>query len=115
MPTKKKLEKVEGSIPEEFGTVVNNIEAKEDEWEQKTKELTFPFQITVNLTPEERTRLDRICEDGRMTQEQYVSALVKEDLAHKIGRATITGPSKLNGMKTTKLVTGPSNGSWRTS
>jgi hypothetical protein len=81
---------------EEYGIVVD-LEAIEtpDPIEVAIEEIHSPFVVTLQLTPSQRTRLTRLAEDANQSLEAYVSSVVLEDLQQRVGRPTITGPSKL--------------------
>ncbi len=101
--------------------VVVNLASKESEAEQaaekKIADLQLPFELSIKLTSEQRIRLTRLCKDFDTTENEFISNLIIKELESRIGRASITGPSKLHGqpIKGTGTVTGPSNSAhiWR--
>ena len=95
-----------------YGVIVNNVEPTKDEWSDKIADITSPLSISLKLTGEERTRLDRLVEDNRTTIDDYISSVVKASLEERVGKATIFAPSRVNGTST-KKVTAPSNLAWR--
>ena len=95
-----------------YGVIVNNVEPQKDEWSAKIDNITSPFSITLKLTGEARTRLDRLVEDNKTTIDDYISTVVKQNLEERVGKPTISAPSRVNG-SSTKKVSAPSNGVWR--
>ena len=107
-----KLKPVDLEDNKEFGVIVNNVQPTKDEWSEKISDITTPITVSLKLTGEERTRLDRLVEDNRTTLEEYISSVVRDNLAERVGKSTIFAPSQVNGVST-KKVTAPSNGVWR--
>lgn len=101
--------------------VVVNLETKETEddvvAEKQIADLQLPFELSIKLSSEQRIRLARLCKDFDTSENDFISNLVIKELESRIGRASITGPSKLHGqpIKGTGTVTGPSNSGhmWR--
>ena len=81
----------------QFGELVNNVSPTiETEWDVKIAEVETPVKITLRLTGSQITRLQRICSDGSMTQDEYVQQQIVEQLENSVGSGVITGPSFAN-------------------
>ena len=91
--------------PLELGDIVNLKPAKqEDNFEKLADEICVPFTAKLSLTPELRTRLDRVSDDSSKTNDEYIQALLEEHLQKAIGTAVISSPSWAK-----SKITGPRN------
>ena len=76
--------------------------------EKKIKDITAPVKVDLKLTAEQHNRLLRLCSEHSQSPNDYITSLVCKDLESRIGRASVTGPSRLSGNTIGKTVTGPS-------
>jgi hypothetical protein len=76
--------------------------------DQKIKSLETPVDVSLKLSGEQHERLQRLCSNNSMSTTEYITSVVLTDLESKIGRASISGPSKIGDVKTDGLITGPS-------
>ena len=78
--------------------------------DHKIKNITAPVGLSLNLSPEQHERLLRLCSNNDQTPAEYITDVVLADLESRIGRASITGPSRIGGVTVGRKVTGPSRG-----
>jgi hypothetical protein len=78
---------------EKYGTVVNIAPTVDTEWQDKIEELTLPIKFIVNLTAEQKNRLNRIAKEKEMTIEELASSYVTGALDDSVGKSTISQPS----------------------
>ena len=91
--------------------VVRDEEKKEHHTvsiDQKIRSLETPVDVSLKLSGEQHERLQRLCSNNSMSTTEYITSIVLTDLESKVGRACISGPSKIGDVKTTGIVTGPS-------
>lgn len=77
--------------------------------EKKIKELLAPVEVVLKLSAEQHERLTRLCFENNQTKTEYITDVVLSDLESRIGRAAISGPSKIGNVSVGKKVVGPSN------
>lgn len=82
-----------------YGTIVNmdGTPSSDEEAEKQILELSLPVSLNLKLTPEQQSRLNRLCNDNKMTPDQYVQDLLLRELAGRVGKPLVTGPSRLSG------------------
>ena len=78
--------------------------------DHKIKNITAPVSLSLNLTPEQHERLLRLCSNNDQTPAQYITDVVLADLESRVGRASISGPSRIGAVSVGRKVTGPSRG-----
>lgn len=76
--------------------------------DHKIKHITAPVSLTLNLTPEQNERLLRLCSNNSQSPTQYITDVVLKDLESRVGRAAISGPSRIGGIAVGRKVVGPS-------
>lgn len=97
----------------EFGTIVTAAPTKPVTLEKDITEIETPVSVRLTLTPEQHSRFIRTCSLKGMNPDEYVQSLVIEDLTANVGKAIISGPSKIGTVKTTGLIKGPSSRRFR--
>ena len=94
---------------EELGTIVNDITPDPEAVavEEQIKAFT-DTEVTIKLSAPLYERLKRLAEFKGLSVAEYCTSILDDSTAEQVGKATISGPSKLNGQRMTKPVTGPS-------
>ena len=94
---------------EELGTIVNDItpDPEVEAVEEQIKAFT-ETEVTIKLSAPLYERLRRLAEFKGLEIVEYCTSILDDSTAEQVGKATISGPSKLNGQRMTKPVTGPS-------
>ena len=81
-----------------------DIENETDqEIEEQIAEVLSPLLVSLSLTANEKTRLQRLCLDSRQTEADYIVELLREQLGKRVGAAHIKCATDHAGPK----VTGP--------
>ena len=75
----------------------------DEQVEAAIAEVTSPLLVQLDLTPNEKTRLQRLCLDSRQTESEYLVELLREQLGKRVGAACIKAATDHAGPK----VTGP--------
>ena len=75
----------------------------DEQVEAAIAEVTSPLLVQLNLTANERTRLQRLCLDSRQTESEYLVELLREQLGKRVGAAHIKCATDHQGPK----ITGP--------
>ena len=94
---------------EELGVIVNDIkpDPEAEAVEEQIKAFT-ETEVTLKLSAPLYERLKRLAEFKSIDIAEYCRSVLDDSTAEQVGKATISGPSKLNGQRMTKPVTGPS-------
>ena len=95
---------------EELGTIVNDLtpDPETEAVEAAIAELA-DCKVTLSFTPAVYECLRRLAEFKPMPLEEYCASVLIEVTSQQIGKATVVGPSVLNGTASrTKKITGPS-------
>ena len=94
---------------EELGVIVNDIkpDPETEAVEEQIKAFT-ETEVTIKLSALLYDRLKRLAEFKGLDVAEYCTSILDDSTAEQVGKATISGPSKLNGQRMTKPVTGPS-------
>ena len=94
---------------EELGTIVNDIkpDPEAEAVEEQIKSFT-DTEVTIKLSAPLYERLKRLAEFKGLEVDEYCTSILDDSTAEQVGKATISGPSKLNGQRMNKPVTGPS-------
>ena len=94
---------------EELGVIVNDIKPDpEAEAVEKQIQEFSDTEVTIKLSAPLYERLKRLAEFKGLSVAEYCTSILDDSTAEQVGKATISGPSKLNGQRMTKPVTGPS-------
>ena len=94
---------------EELGTIVNDIKPDlEAEAVEKQIQEFSDTEVTIKLSAPLYERLKRLAEFKTQDISEYCLSVLDESTAEQVGKATISGPSTLNGQRMNKPVTGPS-------
>ena len=93
--------------PDTFGIVVNDKKEQTDEWVQKADTLTMPLTFTINLSAEQKHRMDRMATDANKSVDAYLQQLIETHMSPAVAKPMITGPSMLSGTASNKRITGP--------
>ena len=75
----------------------------DEQVEAAIAEVTSPLLVQLDLTPNEKTRLQRLCLDSRQTESEYIVELLREQLGKRVGAACIKAATDHAGPK----ITGP--------
>ena len=94
---------------EELGTIVNDIEPNlELEAVEKQIQDFTDTDVTVKLPAALFDRLKRLAEFKSLDLADYCLSVLDDSTLEQVGKATISGPSKLSGNAVKQKVTGPS-------
>ena len=75
----------------------------DEQVEAAIAEVTSPLLVQLNLSANEKTRLQRLCLDSRLTEAEYIVELLREQLGKRVGAACIKAATDHQGPK----ITGP--------
>lgn len=120
-PTKELTTEELARLASEFGTIVtpegnktpngdvpSQVEPNYVNLDKKIKSIQTPIDVSLKLTPEQHERLQRLCSNNSMSTQQYITDVVLKDLEASVGRAAITGPSRIGNVSVGRKVVGPS-------
>lgn len=124
-PTKELTTEELARLASEYGTIVTpegnkggnggvpanepQVEAHTVSIDNKIRNLHTPIDVSFQLSPEQHERLQRLCANNGVSTKQYIYELLVKDLEVCVGRAAISGPSRIGNVSLGRKVVGPSS------